>query len=371
MAGLRVVQVVLSLAPGGTERLVLELVRRTRAYCDSLVCCLDEEGAWAADLKSEGVPVISLARREGFQPSLGWRIASLVRRHCATVLHCHHYTPFVYGRIAAALTGAGLVFTEHGRLSDSRPSVKRRIVNPVLGRLGGAIFAVSGQLREHMLAEGLPASRVSVIRNGIDPGPPPTAAARCLARRALGLPNDALIVGTAARLDTVKDLGTLLAAFGHLRNSVTSAHLVVLGEGPERQALASQSVALGLNGCVLFAGYRHDIRELLPGMDIFVNSSTSEGISLTILEAMAAALPVVATAVGGTPEVVISNETGLLVPARDPYRLAAALLELSASPERRNAFGGQSRKRVLEYFTIDRMVADYVEQYQRAARGMS
>jgi glycosyltransferase involved in cell wall biosynthesis len=371
MAHLRVAQIVLSLAPGGTERLVLELVRRTRRVCDSLVICLDEEGAWGADLKKEGVSVLSLGRRAGFHPAIGWRIASAIRQHHADVLHCHQYTPFVYGTIAAALTGSGLVFTEHGRLSDAPASIKRRLVNPVVGRLGGALFAVSDHLRTHMLAEGLPPSRVSVIWNGIDPGPAADPEARRAARRRLLLPMDAIVIGTAARLDPVKDLGTLLDAFKELSRVSPTARLVILGDGPERHTLAAHADALGVAQCVLFAGFREDVRDLLPAIDIFVNSSTSEGISLTILEAMAAALPVVATAVGGTPEVVIPHQTGLLVPARDPHGLAAALTDLSADAPRRRRYGSRGRERVLEHFTLDRMIADYVAQYERAARRVS
>lgn len=368
MAGLRIVHVVPDLAPGGTQRLVIELVNRTRARCESLVCCLDEKGDWSDELERENVPVVALNRRPGFRPDLGWRIASLARRHRAEVLHCHHYSPFVYGRIAATLIGAGLVYTEHGRLSDQPPSIKRRMVNPLLGRLGGPIFAVSGHLREHMIAEGLPASRIGVIHNGIDPGPEATPDMRAAAREVLGLPHDALVIGTAARLDTVKDLGALLQAFSQLRGTYPGSRLIVIGDGAERAALTAIGADLGIMAAVDFTGHRDDVRQLLPALDIFVNSSVSEGISLTILEAMAANLPVVATAVGGTPEVVIPDVTGLLVPARDPQRLAGALVQLASDEQRRLEFGAEGRRRVLARFSADRMVSDYMEQYKRTAR---
>jgi glycosyltransferase involved in cell wall biosynthesis len=363
---LAIAHVVLSLTPGGTERLVIEIVRRTRAQCRSIVCCLDDLGEWAPELIREGIPVVALGRRPGFHPSLGWRIAAVVRRHGPVVLHCHQYTPFVYGAVAARLTGAGLVFTEHGRLSDVRASLKRRLVNPLLGRVGGAMFAVSDHLREHMLAEGLPARRVTVIRNGIDPGAEPTQELRRAGRAILGLPSDAFVVGTAARLDPVKDLGTLLTAFNLFRGAQPAARLVVFGDGPARDVLSAQAAALGIANRVTFTGHRIDVRALLPALDVFANSSVSEGISLTILEAMAASLPVVATAVGGTPEVVSPDRTGLLVPARDPLQLCEAFTQLAADLHRRTALGVAGRRRVLKYFTIDRMVSDYMAQYERA-----
>jgi glycosyltransferase involved in cell wall biosynthesis len=153
-------------------------------------------------------PKGSRSWRSADGPDFGRRwagaIADVVRAHDRAVLHCHQYTPFVYGALAAGLTGAGLVFTEHGRLSDAPPSLKRRVVNPVLGRSGAAIFAVSDHLREHMVAEGLPPRRITVIHNGIDPGPEPTAETRDRARAALGVARGTFVIGTAARLDPVK-----------------------------------------------------------------------------------------------------------------------------------------------------------------------
>src|SRR5262249_10554038 len=156
----------LSLGAGGTERLVIEICKRLPSV-DSSVCCLDEPGAWADELRSRGIDVFALRRQPGFHPSLGYRVAAYARRRGGSVLHCHHYSPCVYGQVAALVhPGMRVVFTEHGRLTDAAPSRKRKIVNPVLGRLAGDIYAVSADLREHMLAEGFPAKRVSVIHNG-------------------------------------------------------------------------------------------------------------------------------------------------------------------------------------------------------------
>jgi glycosyltransferase involved in cell wall biosynthesis len=346
----------------------MDLVRRSRDTCESAVCCLEAEGAWAPELTGEGVPVTALHRQPGFHPGLGARLAAVASAFGADVLHCHQYSAFVYGRIGAAIARTGLVFTEHGRLGDHAPSRKRRLVNPILGRVsGGPIFSVSHHLRQHMIAEGFPAARVGVIHNGIDPGPEPTADARVRARQTLGLRADDLVIGTAARLDPVKDFTTLLTAFREVRDAVPAAKLVILGDGPERDHLTAARAALGLDADVTLAGHRADVRELLPGFDVFVNSSTSEGISLTILEGMAAALPVVATRVGGTPEIIEEGRTGALVRPRDPKELAGLLLALLGDPTARAVLGRRGRTRVLAHFTIERMVAEYVAQYARAA----
>ena len=140
---------------------------------------------------------------------------------------------------------------------------------------------------------------------------------------------------------------------------------MIVGDGPEQELLQRTARELGAGDRVRFFGYSAQVRALLPGFDIYANSSVSEGVSLTILEAMAAALPVVATRVGGTPEVVIEGTTGRMVGARAPAEMAAALTGLATSPAERLALGRAGRGRVESAFTIDRMVDDYAREYQR------
>jgi glycosyltransferase involved in cell wall biosynthesis len=364
-----VLHVVVSLSAGGTERLVIEIVRRTHAVAPTAVCCLDAAGDWADEVTAMGVAVTTLGRQPGFHPGLGRAIAALAAQTGATILHCHQYSPFVYGRVAQLVRRElRLVYTEHGRLSDAPPSWKRRLVNPLLGRFRGPILAVSQDLASYMEASGFPRRRVGVIYNGIEPGEPPDGAARTSARQMLGLDADALVVGTVARLDPVKDLGTLVTGFASLAREDTSAALVIVGDGPQRPVVEQAAVSLGIESRLRMTGARRDARALLPAFDVFVNTSTSEGVSLTILEAMAAALPVVATRVGGTPEVVVDGETGLLVPARSPESLARALAQLACAPARRAQFGRAGRRRLDDQFTLERMVSEYVHKYRAVGR---
>lgn len=356
-------QVVLQLDPGGTERLVVEIVRRLHTRMPMAVCCLDELGAWAGRVTALGVPVHALHRQPGFHPTLSVQLAAVARQFDADVLHCHHYSPFVYGRLAAMLVpGTRAVYTEHGRLSDAPPSPKRRLANWVVMAGAHDLYAVSHDLRAHLLREGVP-GRMRVIWNGIDPGDPPTPSARAAGRAALGVENDAWVVGTVARLDPVKDLGTLVAAVAEAARVRPTVRLAVIGEGPERVALEATAHALGVAARVRFLGHRDDARALVAGVDVFANSSTSEGISLTLLEAMAAELPVVATRVGGTPEVVMDGETGRLAPARNPGALSAALLDVAADSARARNWGAAGRARLLQHFTIDEMVRRYAAVY--------
>ncbi len=364
----RVMQVVISLAPGGTERLVIEICRRLGPGFEPIVCCLDDEGAWADELRTAGIEVIALHRRPGFHPELGQRIADIATARQIDVLHCHQYSPFVYGRIAKFWQPhARLVYTEHGRLSDAPPSWKRKLVNPALSRFDGSIVAVSDDLRQYMVASRFPRERVGVIHNGIDIGPLPGPADRRRARAGLGLSDDEVVFFTVARLDSVKDFATQFEAFALIRQAVPRSRLVVVGDGPEREALHARAARPDLAGGVQFLGMRSDARALLPAADVYLNSSIFEGVSITILEAMAAGVPVIATAVGGTPEVLAHGGAGVLVPARNEGRLADAAIALSRDSLARLRLAAAGRRRGESSFTIQRMVAEYVQLYRKQA----
>ena len=365
-----VMHVALSLDPGGTERLIVELAKRALGTFRVTVCCLDRVGEWASELEDIGIEVVALDRQPGFHPSLGHRIAQQATRRGVDVLHCHHYTPFVYGGLARVETrGLSVLYTEHGRLSDAAPTLKRRLVTPLLARLANEMYAVSEDLRRYLISAGFPAARVGVITNGIHVGSAPDAEAVRRAKRLLGAIDDRPIAAAIGRLDPVKDLSVLLDAFAQL--SQREARLVIIGDGPEAQHLLSHATTHGLEGRVQFLGYRQDVRELYPGVDLLVNTSISEGISLTLLEAMAACVPIVATAVGGTPEVVVDGVTGLLVPPRSPSAVAIALDELLQSPDRRRHMSIAGRARVEEFFTFERMASLYFAAYVRLAHTRS
>jgi L-malate glycosyltransferase len=362
-----ILQVVLSLNPGGTERLVVELTRAAALQFRVAVCCIDEPGTWGMQLRDQGFDVFALHREPGFQPQLGWHLAHAAKLRGLRVLHCHHYSPYVYGCMARMVSpGLRVILTEHGRLSDQPPTAKRRMVTPVLAALGHDLISVSEDLRTYMIAAGFP-QRLRVIPNGIEIGPEPGRAEREQARALLGVDERTLVIGSVGRLDPVKDFPMLVRAFGIVHASHPDSTLVLIGDGDERRRIEEAIAALPVPHGVRPFGHREDVRRLLPGVDVFVNTSVSEGISLTLLEAMAACLPVVATAVGGTPEVVLHGKTGLLIPARDPAPCAAAIAELLGSARIRAEFGSAGRQRVEEVFNLDRMREQYLGLYARLA----
>jgi glycosyltransferase involved in cell wall biosynthesis len=239
------------------------------------------------------------------------------------------------------------------------------MVNPLLSRFDGSIVAVSHELRDYLIRSRFPADRVGVVHNGVEPAAVPSTSDRRRARQLLRLDDRSFVAATVARLDPVKDLLTLLEAFAIVRRGVPSARLVIIGDGPERGRLAARAAQPDLAGSVHMTGYRSDVRALLPAADLYVSSSISEGVSLTILEAMATGIPVVATAVGGTPEVVPDEAAGgVLVPCRDPNRLADAIASLARNQGQRAVMAAAARRRLERSFTIDRMVDDYARLYR-------
>jgi glycosyltransferase involved in cell wall biosynthesis len=357
--------VVLSLDPGGTEKLVIDLARRCSRRLGTFIYCLDRAGEWATQPAAEGIQVRVADRRPGFDRRLPFQLADFVAQDNVRVLHCHQYSPFVYGGLArVARRDLRIVFTEHGRLSAAPPSRKRRLANAFLAPLANVITAVSEELRDFMVLEGFRRDRIQVVHNGIDPGSEPRRAEHIAAREALGVDASAFVIVTAARLDPVKNLRMAIDAFGRVAADNRSALLVIVGDGPDRGELEQRAAAQNLNDRIRWLGYRPDARRLLAGADVYVNTSVYEGISVTILEAMAAGIPVVATRVGGTPEVVAHGVSGLLVASDDVTGFAGALRSLIDGADLRARIGHAARARVESAFTMDRMVSEYLQAYE-------
>jgi glycosyltransferase involved in cell wall biosynthesis len=206
---------------------------------------------------------------------------------------------------------------------------------------------------------GLPPEKLGVIYNGVQV--PETSASPREARAKLGLPLDGQVIGTVSRLYLVKGIDFLIRALAQMDD----AALAIVGDGPERAALETLADTLGVAGRIHWTGHRRDVPTLLPAFDLYVQPSLHEGMSNTILEAMAAGLPVVATAVGGTPEVVDDGVTGLLVPPRDPDALAGVIVRLLRDLDLRRKMGRAGQERVRRHFSLEQMVRQTQALYER------
>jgi glycosyltransferase involved in cell wall biosynthesis len=254
-----------------------------------------------------------------------------------------------------------------------RRVLSRRVDFRVRGSVGSrllyalpidAIAAISGGVRDALLQSGVPAARIEVIPSGIDLAPFDAPFDRAAARSALGLaPDDVLAIQVAA-LAPHKSQTTLLRAAALLRGRAPRLRVWIAGEGALRAALVAEHKALELDDRVRFLGFRDDVVTLLRASDVFVLSSYLEGMGTSILDAMAAGLPVVATRVGGIPEVVTDGETGLLVPPRDPAALAEALARLADDAALRASWGARGRQ-AARAFGADRTAALTRALYRR------
>lgn len=360
-APLRVMHVLFRLQAGGMEYGVVKLVNGIdRSRVASSICSTTP----ADDLKlllRPDVPLHECQRRPGNDPSLVLQLYRLFRKERPHIVHTHAWGTLCEGLLAARLARVPVVVHgEHGTLQLK--AYQSRMQRLAWKRVDH-VLSVSSRLAERMAAgTGYPLDRITVIRNGVDLERF-HAVDRVAARSALGLPRDTLVVGTAGRLVPVKDQANLLEAFARLRASGLAFTGVMAGDGPLRADLEGRALALGLGSRVRFLGHRPDIEVVFGGLDVFVLPSKSEGLSNTILEAMASSLPVVATRVGGADELIEDGRTGLIVEPESPAALAAAIQQLAGDPDLRRAAGLAARQRALEHFSIDRMLHRYTELY--------
>ena len=350
---LRVAHVAPGLEMGGLERLLVELARHAdRRRFELSFVSLGTRGSLAADIEDQGWPVTALEQPLGLRPRLVLRLARFFRCQRIDMVHTHDDRAQVYGSLAARLARVGgVIHTRHGRSIGA--SARQVLLVNACARLVNRFVCVSEDGGRLAVRQGVRPGRVRVIRNGID-----TMQFDYCGPRAEGP------VVTVARLSPEKDIATLLRAAALVVPQYPGFRLEVAGDGVCLPDLRHLSCELGLNGRVVFHGQVRDVPALLSRASLFVLPSLSEGISLTLLEAMARGLAVVATRVGGTPEVVVDGATGFLVGPGDPPAVAEAMLRLLRDPEKNRAMGATARRRVVQEFDVRRMVADYENLYQ-------
>lgn len=364
---MKVLILVHGLPVGGTERMVTDLVRWLRARDVSVwIGCLDELGTFGEALAREGVPCRVFGRRPGTDLRLPGHIAAWARQTDIDLLHAHQYSPYFYGVLATFLYRRPILFTEHGRFHPDLPSTKRRIFNRTVGKRVDHITAVSSGVRDSLVrVEGFAPARIEVLHNGLNPES--VAASREERRHIrgdLGIPMEAPVVGTVARLNPIKNQRLLIDAFGDVVGDFPDAHLVIVGDGEAFAALSAQAAERGLRHAVHLVGGRDDVPAWLAAMDVFALSSLSEGMPMTILEAMAAGVPVVTTDVGGIREVLAPDEEGLFVPSGDRAAFAGSLKRLLDDPALRTRLAGRARARMERQFSLDAIGGRYLDIYR-------
>jgi glycosyltransferase involved in cell wall biosynthesis len=367
---IRVGFVLHSMHVAGAEKLVAELIARLRGRIAPTIFCLDAVGTLGESLMADGVPVVGLGRRPGRDLRAAWRLARELRARRIEVVHAHQYTPFFYAALARWFGAPSrIVFTEHGRHHPDLVSPSRRLANRIaLGRCANIITAVSAFSARGLASnDGFPSQRIRIVANGIDLARY-AGGDRVRLRHRLGLDINRRYIINIARFHPVKDQQGLLRAFLEVSDAVPDVDLLLAGDGALRAACEELACHLGISSRVRFLGVRTDVADLLQASDLFVLSSITEAASLTLLEALASALPVVVTNVGGNPEIVRHGVEGVLAAPADPHALAAAIVRVLGDTGRAEAMGQAGRRRAASEYRLDETVNGYYATFLELAR---
>lgn len=314
---------------------------------------------------SEGPDLIPLAPRSELDLAAAWRLSRLLRDIRPTIVHAHD----PHGVAMAALALSYQTLSPHPILVASRRvdfHLKTNALSRWKYRQVRAFICASDAIRQMLVDQGIPPARAITVHEGIDLAHV-NAAPRANVHETFWLPHNAPVVGAVGALVPHKGHRYLIDAAAQVVRDVPDARFVILGEGELHQPLEKQIADHGLEKHVLLAGFRQDVLSLLKGFDVFTMPSVTEGLGTSLLDAMACEKPIVASRVGGIPEVVRDGETGLLAPPKDSASLAGELVKVLKNRELAARLAANGLKRVREYFTVERMVEETLSVYERLA----
>lgn len=348
----------------GSEKHLLQLLPglRQRGYDVTFLALTkphEVPSALTKALIAQGVPVIDRRVYTEFEPQILPQIYQIVRQGGYDIVHTHLLYADLYGALAARWAGnVKIICTRH----NDNPYRRCWPMRPLIAwntRWIDHVITISEHLKAfNMRYQGVPAHKISVIPYGYTPPPLPLDAYRW------PWEPEALVIGMVGRLVPQKAHAIALRAFPLIHRQVPQARLVILGDGPLRQKLMALAARLQITPYVQFLGYQPDAARWMAGFDVFLHPSLHEGFGLVLLEAMAAQRAIVATCVSAIPEIVIDGQTGFLVPPRNPELLAQAVIQLLVNPDLRNQFGAAGYARLLQEFSVEKMLDRTEAVYQ-------
>ncbi len=366
---IRVMHVVDLLALAGMEYGVIKVANRLDPERVAVsICCLRIQADATKPVLDPRIPVFPLGERVERNPGLVFKLAELFRRERVDIVHSHNWATYFYSTLAARLARVPVhIHGEHGHDSQA-PAPRRLLIKRALAPGVTRFVAVSGDLARELVQEWhLRPEQVRLIPNGVDLDRFHAEQASDALRASLGIPPGEKVVASVGGLRRIKDYPTLLGAFSLLRARLGEGRLLIVGHSyyrEIREELDRLAERLGIRDEVIFTGVRQDVPALLRLCDVYVNSSLFEGMSNTILEAMAMGIPVVATRVGGNPELVTDRVTGYLVPPGDPGALAGRVEELLRDAALRATMGAAARDQVERRHRMESMVRANEELYR-------
>ena len=352
--------------PGGAETVFAELAARLDGAPLRSVAIVPRDAWLAAHLRERGIEPLIVPSAGAMSLSYLQRLASVVRSANVQLIHAHLLGSAVYAGLLGAVFRLPTVAVFHGPSDFKGPQRLLAVKRWLLRRKGSVIVSVSGSTIAALREFGIEPERIELIRNGVDTErffPDRSGALR----EELGVGHDEHLVGAVGNVRGPKDYETLVHAARAVLSELPAAHFAVVGDGaaPEVQRLTALRDSLGIRERFHFLGFRRAERQLLSDFDLFVSSSSSEGLPLSFLEAMACGLCVVATERGGAQEVVDDQTTGLLAPIKNPPALAAAILRALQDAELRKRLAAAGRQRVIQEFSLDTTIEAYRSLYAR------
>lgn len=365
---IRILQVIQSLDFGGLERVVINLVRNldlSHFKCD--VLCLRQFGRFADELRSEGFTVTTFDMGRGKSLAVPSRLATFIREGLYDIVQTHDTTPLLYVAFAKMFYQRFRhIYTEHSGIYSCLPR-HRTMTALALLSVDHAVMVSQNLFAYYNGHFPMYKPPMSIIYNGLDFPASPYDARESVCHE-FSIPPAANIVGTAVRFYPQKGLRFLVEAIPLVLRAFPETRFLLIGDGVERSMLEQKVNELGISERVVFTGFRPDISRLIGAMDIYVLPSLWEGLPLALIEALMVEKAVIATSVGGNPELIENDVSGFLVPPGESEPLAAKLNQLLGSDDLRQSTARRGAEFVHEYFSLQRMVDSYQSLYLRVAR---
>ncbi len=355
---------------GGTQQVIRQLILGLdpATYQNHVLCIDGIIGELGESIVSQNLARVEAYKREpGFDFKLVQAIIRYVKANQIDIVHCHQYSPYVYGLLAGVFTKKKVIFTEHGRFYPDGPKWKRKLINPLLCILTHAVTTISQATAKALVEfENIPRKKIDVVYNGVRVEKTILSAKASKEYKSeLGLSYDKLIYGTISRLDPIKNHKMMIRAFAKFNDQNPNSELLIIGNGEMRSELEQLVMSLGVEQSVIFTGFITEPQRYLAVMDVFLLPSFSEGTSMTLLESMAQEKPSIVTSVGGNPEIVIDNHTGMIIPNNDEDALVSAMTTMAQDPLLKDTLAKNAYKRYQEQFTEEHMINHYEQLYQR------
>ncbi|NQT32164.1 MAG: glycosyltransferase [Candidatus Omnitrophica bacterium] len=360
----KVIHMVEDLEVGGMESIVLAIACGIdRDKYDPEVWCVHKRGGFLEKLEAAGIKVVDMGINSCYNPKGIMKLSSSLKEARPDIVHTHSYFVNVAGRIAARMAGVPRVVT-HIHNAYVHYSFLNCVIEKILSYFTDKIICCSEAVRNFAIKkEKINFSKLAVIYNGIDLQRFDHMPEKAVARRSLGINDDEILITSVASLTEKKGQKYLVEAAADIVKEHSNVKIMLVGKGPLKNKLEEDARRLNLSSSIVFLGVRHDIPEILGASDIFVLPSLVEGLSLAIIEAMAAGLAVVATNVGGNPEVVHDGITGTIIPPEDPEALSEAVKALLLDNRKLKTMGWDGRRVCREEFSQEIMIRKIEQLY--------